>query len=157
MLGDLPFSTVLELVVCLFLAATIAYCAIIDRKLRAMRAGQDGMRELIGDLGAATQDAVMAIEGLKRASEQSGNELAESIRQAKMLSDELSVMVEAGRRIADRLSSSERAPASAPVLRPAPLSATGPRVASRPASPRDAATAARAASQLLDALKKNVR
>ena len=153
MLGDLPFSTVLELVVCLFLAATIAYCAIIDRKLRAMRAGQDGMRELIGDLGAATQDAVTAIEGLKRASEQSGEELAESIRQAKTLSDELSVMVEAGRSIADRLSRSDRAPAS--MSRPAQVSPTASRAASRPASPRDAATAARAASQLLDALKKN--
>lgn len=155
MLGDLPFSTVLELVVCLFLAATIAYCAIIDRKLRAMRAGQDGMRELIGDLGAATQDAVTAIDGLKRASEQSGNELAESIRQAKTLSDELSVMVDAGRNIADRLSRGERA--SATMARPAQASPTAPRVASRPASPRDAATAARAAGQLLNALKKNSR
>jgi hypothetical protein len=153
MLGDLPFSTVLELVVCLFLAATVAYCAVIDRKLRAMRAGQDGMRELIGDLGVATQDAVTAIEGLKRASEQSGEELAESIRQAKVLSDELSVMVEAGRSIADRLSRGDRAPAS--MSRPAQVSPTASRAASRPASPRDAATAARAASQLLDALKKN--
>lgn len=157
MLGDLPFSMVLELVVCLFLAATIAYCAVIDRKLRAMRAGQDGMRELIGDLGAATQDAVTAIERLKRASEQSGNQLAESIREAKTLSDELSVMVEAGHSIADRLNRGERAPAPAPVSRPAQVSASGPRAASRPASPRDAATAARAASQLLDALKKNSR
>src|SRR5690606_13925760 len=126
-------------------------------KLRAMRAGQDGMRELIGDLGVATQDAVTAIEGLKRASEQSGEELAESIRQAKGLSDELSVMVESGRSNGDKLSRGERAPVPAPasMSRPAQVSATASRAASRSASPRDAATAARAASQLLDAFKKN--
>lgn len=151
MFGDLPFSTVLEIVVCLFLAATIAYCAIIDRKLRAMRAGQDGLRELIGDLGSATQNAVAAIDGLKRASEQTGEELAERIRRAKALSDELSVMVEAGGSIADRLSRGERSSLSRPVQ----VSPTVSRGVSRPASPRDAATAARAASQLLEALKKN--
>lgn len=146
MLGELPFSTVLEIVVCLFLAATIAYCAILDRKLRAMRAGQDGMRELVAELNAATQRAVGAIDGLKRASEESGEELAERIRRARGLADELSLMLESGNSIADRLGRADRPAVSA--------SSAPARQAARPASPRDAATAARAASQLLEALKK---
>ncbi|MBX3505880.1 MAG: hypothetical protein KF895_10415 [Parvibaculum sp.] len=145
MLGELPFSTVLEIVVCLFLAATIAYCAILDRKLRAMRAGQDGMRELVAELNAATQRAVGAIDGLKRASEESGEELAERIRRARGLADELSLMLESGNSIADRLGRADR---------PVSASSAPARQAARPASPRDAATAARAASQLLEALKK---
>ncbi|MDX5367293.1 MAG: DUF6468 domain-containing protein [Alphaproteobacteria bacterium] len=145
MFGELPFSTVLEIIVCLFLAATIAYCAVLDRKLRAMRAGQDGMRELVSELNNATQRAVGAIDGLKRASEESGEELAERIRRARGLADELSLMLESGNSIAERLGRSERSPQAAPA-------ATRP--ATRPITQRDAATAARAANQLLDALKK---
>lgn len=145
MFGELPFSTVLEIIVCLFLAATIAYCAVLDRKLRAMRAGQDGMRELVGELNAATQRAAGAIDGLKRASEESGEELAERIRRARGLADELSLMLESGNSIAERLGRSERSAQAAPAMT---------RPAARPVSPRDAATAARAANQLLEALKK---
>lgn len=145
MFGELPFSTVLEIIVCLFLAATIAYCAVLDRKLRAMRAGQDGMRELVVELNTATQRAVGAIDGLKRASENSGEELAERIRVARGLADELSLMVESGNSIAERLGRAERNAQAAPAVT---------RPAARPVSPRDAATAARAANQLLEALKK---
>lgn len=145
MFGELPFSTVLEIIVCLFLAATIAYCAVLDRKLRAMRAGQDGMRELVGDLNAATHRAVGAIEGLKRESEESGEELAERIRRARGLADELAVMLESGNSIAERLGRAERSVQAAPA---------STRPATRPISQRDAATAARAANQLLEALKK---
>ena len=145
MFGELPFSTVLEIIVCLFLGATIAYCAVLDRKLRAMRAGQDGMRELVSELNAATQRAVGAIDGLKRASEESGEELAERIRRARGLADELSLMLESGNSIAERLGRSERSPQAAPV---------STRPATRPITQRDAATAARAATRLLEALKK---
>ncbi len=145
MFGELPFSTVLEIIVCLFLGATIAYCAVLDRKLRAMRAGQDGMRELVSELNAATQRAVGAIDGLKRASEESGEELAERIRRARGLADELSLMLESGNSIAERLGRGERSPQAAPV---------STRPATRPITQRDAATAARAANQLLEALKK---
>lgn len=143
MFGELPFSTVLEIIVCLFLAATIAYCAVLDRKLRAMRAGQDGMRELVGELNAATQRAAGAIDGLRHASEESGEALAERIRRATSLADELSAMIDSGNSIADRLGRAGR-----------PVPAAARPAAARPISPRDAATAARAANQLLDALKK---
>ena len=145
MFGELPFSTVLEIIVCLFLGATIAYCAVLDRKLRAMRAGQDGMRELVSELNAATQRALGAIEGLMGAMEESGEELAERIRRARGLADELSLMLESGNSIAERLGRSERSPQAAPV---------STRPATRPITQRDAATAARAANQLLEALKK---
>ncbi|MBA4209180.1 MAG: hypothetical protein C0454_06595 [Parvibaculum sp.] len=147
MFGELPFSTVLEIVVCLFLAATIAYCAVLDRKLRAMRAGQDGMRELVIELNGATQRAAGAIDGLRRASEESGEELAERIRRGRALADELSLMLESGNSIAEKLGRAERPAKAAP--------ATATRPGTRPVSPRDAATAARAASQLLEVLKKS--
>jgi len=152
---DLPIGVILEVIVCVFLAATIAYCAMLDRRLRAMRSGQDGLRELVGDLNAATQRAVSAIEALKQASAATGEELGDDLKQARMLADELSLMIESGERIAERLgrgvTPAERAAAPRMPLQPA----AGPRHVAAPSpSARDAAVAARAANQLLDALKK---
>lgn len=148
----LPFDVFLEIVVCVFLAATIAYCAMLDRRLRAMRSGQDGLRELVGELNTATQRAVSAIDGLKQASEATNEELGERVRTARALADELSLMVEAGNSIADKLGRTER-----PSPQSTSVQATAPRSTPQAASPRDAAVAARAANQLLEALKKKAR
>lgn len=148
----LPFDVFLEIIVCVFLAATIAYCAMLDRRLRAMRSGQDGLRELVGELNNATQRAVSAIDGLKQASEATNEELGERVRTARTLADELSLMLDSGNRIAEKLGRTDRAATSR-----APVQAAGPRSTPQVPSARDAAVAARAANQLLDALKKNVR
>lgn len=149
---DLPLGLVLEIIVCVFLAATIGYCAVLDRRLRAMRSGQDGLRALIGDLNTATTRAVTAIDGLKQASAATNDELGERMRRAGALADELALMIEAGDRIADRLGRNDRQAPPRPMQQPA----TGPRSAPVPhtANARDSATAARAAHQLLDALKR---
>lgn len=150
----LPFDVFLEIIVCVFLAATIAYCAMLDRRLRAMRSGQDGLRDLVGELNSATQRAVSAIDGLKQASEATNAELGERVRSARALTDELSLMVEAGNSIAERLGRAER---PAPPPRASVPAAAGPRTAPQTSSARDAAVAARAANQLLEALKKKAR
>ncbi len=151
-LPDLPLGTILELIVCIFLGATIAYCAMLDRRLRAMRSGQDGLRELVGELNNATQRAVSAIEALKQASAATGDELGGKVKEARVLADDLSLMIESGERIAERIGRIATA-ADRPIATQQP--AAGPRngVAPKP-SGRDAALAARAANQLLDALKK---
>lgn len=148
---DLPLGLLLEIIVCVFLAATIGYCAMLDRRLRAMRSGQDGLRDLIAALNTSTAHAVTAIDGLKQASSATNDELGERMRRAGALADELALMIEAGERIADRLGRSDRQ-ASRSVAQPA----AGPRTAPppQPANARDAATATRAAHQLLDALKR---
>ncbi len=154
MMSDLPLSTLLEIIVCVFLAATIAYCAMLDRRLRIMRSGQDGLRDLVRDLNAATQRAVTAIDGLKQASAATNDELGERVRNARALTDELGLMIEAGNSIAERLGRAER---TARQPQPTFQTGTGPRStpAPQPASARDSATAARAARQLLDALKRS--
>ncbi|WP_421861657.1 DUF6468 domain-containing protein [Parvibaculum sp.] len=151
-LSGLPISTLLEVIVCVFLGATIAYCAMLDRRLRAMRSGQDGLRELVGELNAATTRAVSAIDALKQASAATGQELGGRVNEARALADDLSLMIDSGERIAERIGRIATA-----AERPAPTQqpAAGPRNGSvtKP-SGRDAAVAARAANQLLDALKK---
>ncbi|MDZ4369194.1 MAG: DUF6468 domain-containing protein [Afipia sp.] len=145
----LPLGVLLEAIVCLFLVATIAYCAMLDRRLRAMRSGQDGLRDLVRDLNAATTQAASAIGNLKKASAATGEDLGEGIRRARALADELALMIEAGDRIADRLGRSDRPP----IVRPAAQAAAGPRQAPANAA-RDSSNPARAAHPLLDALKR---
>ena len=150
-LSSLPIGLLLEIIVCVFLAATIAYCAMLDRRLRTMRSGQDGLRELVGELDVATQRAVSAIEALKQASAVTGKELGSGVTRARALADELSLMIESGERIAERLGRGVMPAAPRMPLQPA----AGPRHVAAPSpSARDAAVAARAANQLLDALKK---
>jgi hypothetical protein len=121
----------LEVIVSVLLAATIGYCATIDRRLRAMRSGQDGLRTLIADLSAATGQAMSAIAHLRQASDATGAALSEQVKRGQALADELSLMVQAGNDIANRLGGIETRrmptasaqPASAPRIvqpRPAP-------------------------------------
>ena len=144
-LQAVPFGVLLEGIVCLFLIATIAYCAMLDRRLRAMRSGQDGLRDLIRDLNTATMQAASAIDNLKTASAATGEDLGERVRRARGLADELALMLEAGERIADRLERNDKPPLARP--------AAGPRQAPAGVS-RDSNNPSRATHPLLDALKR---
>ncbi|MCE9650687.1 MAG: DUF6468 domain-containing protein [Parvibaculum sp.] len=126
---NLPMDLMLEAIVCVLLVATIGYCATLDRRLRAMRTGQDGLRDLIRDLSGATGQAMDAIARLRQASDATGGALAEQVKRGRALADELSLMVQAGNDIANRLGGIEtRRPA-------APQPAAGPRIVqSKPAA-----------------------
>lgn len=153
----LPFDLLLEGIVSILLIATIGYCAMIDRRLRAMRSGQDGLRDLIGELSAATEQASDAITRLRDASNATGQKLSEHVARGRSLADELAFMLEAGNDIANRLGNidARRAPAGiVPNLKPA----SGPRQASA-APARETARAAQpqksqAQHPLLDLLKR---
>ncbi len=150
----LPFDLLLEGIVAMLLVATIGYCAMIDRRLRAMRSGQDGLRDLIRELSLATEQAADAIARLRDASNATGQKLSEQVTRGRGLADELAFMLEAGNDIANRLGNidARRAPAGiVPNLKPA----AGPRQAN-PAPSRETARAAQTQAQhpLLDLLKR---
>lgn len=156
-LNGLPMDTMLEAIVAVLLAATIGYCATLDRRLKAMRSGQDGLRELIRELSLATEQAAGAIGRLREAGDATGRALGEQVRHGKALADELGVMIEAGNRIADRLTAAEprrAAPMPAPMptrTTPQPQPATGPRAATTPL-PRE--TRAAMPNPLFELLKR---
>lgn len=150
--GVMPFDLMLEIIVSVLLAATIGYCAMLDRRLRAMRSGQDGLRELIEDLSVATRQASEAIGRLREVSNATGQQLSEQVARGRGLADELALMLESGNAIANRLGSLEmRRPivGTAPALQPA----IGPRGAHN-AAPREASKAAAPQHPLLDLLKR---
>ncbi|MBI1263089.1 MAG: hypothetical protein GC184_15330 [Rhizobiales bacterium] len=159
MIPELPFDVMLEAIVCVLLLATIGYCAVIDRRLRAMRAGQDGLRVLVHDLNTATERAATAIHRLKETNDVTGRELGERVARARALADELGMMVESGNGIADRLASIDmrRVARTAASQQPQPQPVAGPRQAPAQASRPAAAPQTRGGLDmhpLLDALKR---
>lgn len=144
---NLPLDVMLEIIVCVLLVATIGYCASIDRRLRAMRSGQDGLRQLIQDLSSATGKAMNAIAHLRQAGDATGSALGEQVKRGQALADELSLMVQAGNDIANRLGGIETRRAAAPSVQPA----SAPRIVQPRASQVKASAEAH---PLLDLLKR---
>ncbi len=150
---NLPLDMMLEVIVCVLLIATIGYCATIDRRLRAMRSGQDGLRALITDLSSATSQAMNAISHLRQAGDATGVALTEQVKRGGALADELSLMVQAGNDIANRLGGIEtrRPAAPSPSVQPA----SAPRIVqTRLVTLRPAAKASSEARSLLDQMKR---
>lgn len=123
-----------------------------------MREGQDGMRDLVVELSNATQQATNAIAHLRQASDATGKTLFEEVKRGQALADELSVMMQAGNDIANRLGGIETRRSVTPPR--APESEVIPRIVKPRAGqvqPSQARTSARNAdgpNPLLDLLKR---
>ena len=96
---------ILEGLVGILLVVTVVYCAILDRRLRALRDGQDGLKAIIDGLDAATLRAQTGVAELRVSGETVSAKLSEQVGKARSLADELEIMVEAASRLADRLES----------------------------------------------------
>ncbi|HET7335833.1 MAG TPA: DUF6468 domain-containing protein [Rhizomicrobium sp.] len=99
----MTFAMIVELSMSGLLAATLIYCAVLERRLAALRNGQDGLKETIGELNSAIVTAGASMRMLKSAAADAGELLDERLGRARALSDELSVVVASGERIADRI------------------------------------------------------
>ncbi|MDO8289006.1 MAG: DUF6468 domain-containing protein [Parvibaculum sp.] len=149
---DISMGAMLEVIVSVLLVATIGYCATIDRRLRAMRDGQDGLRDLINDLSGATTQAMSAIAHLRQASDATGAALTEQVKKGSLLADELSLMVQAGNDIANRLGGIETRRVVASSM---PQPQMQPRIVqSRPAQSVMPSRASTEPHPLLDLLKR---
>jgi len=102
----MPIDLILDSLVAVLLVVTASYCFILDRRLKELRSGQDGMKEIIRALNQATEQAQSAIAHLKISGDAAGHDLRETVSKARALADELSLMLESGNNIADRLEGS---------------------------------------------------
>jgi hypothetical protein len=105
---------ILEILVSVLLAVTVVYCAILDRRLKALRSGQDGLRAIIEGLDGATKRAQASISELRGAAEATGLALSAHTAKGRALADELQIMMEAGNALADRLEGNRAVAAGAP-------------------------------------------
>ena len=59
------FGVIVEMLVAILLALTIAYCISLNRRLKLLRADEQSLRATISELVTATEIAERAIAGLK--------------------------------------------------------------------------------------------
>ena len=80
------FALTLELILVCLLVIAIGYCWRLDQKLRALRAGRDGMIQAAQELQNAVSHAEAAIAGLRRTADVAGKDLQNRIDEARVVS-----------------------------------------------------------------------
>lgn len=99
----MALSFIVEIALSALLAATLVYCALLERRLTALRKGQDGLKDIIADLNGAIANAGASMRMLKAAASGAAETLDERVRRARDLIDELSLLTVSGERIAARI------------------------------------------------------
>ncbi|MBR9825807.1 MAG: hypothetical protein GYB36_08395 [Alphaproteobacteria bacterium] len=80
---------IFEGMVAALLLVAVVMCWRVDRRLNALKSGQDGVRESVIALNDATDRARAALAALERATTQSGDVLEQRVAEARKLTDEL--------------------------------------------------------------------
>jgi hypothetical protein len=114
----------LELVLEVLLAFTLGYCVILERRLAAVRKGQEGLKRHIGELNMAIAGAGASLRALKTAAGEAAHTLDDRLKRARLHIDELSVLTSSGERIAQRMESAASAPRVAREIPDMPLPST---------------------------------
>jgi hypothetical protein len=114
----------MELGLEILLAFTLVYCVILERRLAAVRKGQDGLKRTIGELNMAISGAGASLRALKAAAGEAAQTLDERLKRARLHIDELSVLTVSGERIAQRMETAATAPAVAKEIVDMPLPST---------------------------------
>ena len=116
-------SLIVELGLSGLLLATIVYCAILERRLSALRKGQDGLKSTIGQLNEAIVAAGSSMRMLKSTAAGAADALDERISRGRAIADELSILTATGDRIAERMVDRGAAPRTNVSPMPASLGA----------------------------------
>ena len=109
----MSISLCIEILLCILLTATLGFCLVLERKLSAMRKGQDGLKVLIAELNGAIGAAGTSMRMLKAAASGAVEQLDEKVGAARAAIDELAVLTTSGDRIATRIERSLDAQGSA--------------------------------------------
>lgn len=122
----LPADTAfyLELALDVLLVFTLSYCVVLERRLAAVRKGQEGLKTHIGELNMAISGAGASLRALKSAANEAAGTLDERLKRARLHIDELSVLTASGERIAQRMESAVGTPKVAREIPDLPLPST---------------------------------
>ena len=92
-----------QAVLAVLLVLTIGYCAVLERRLRIVRAAQDELQGLLAAFGKATEQAERGIGRLRETANDVSAGLQDEIEGAAKLRDELRLMVQSGNMLADKI------------------------------------------------------
>ncbi len=120
----MEFSLIIDALIAVLLVATIAYAAVLNRKLGVLRAGKSEMEALIASFSESTERASSGVETLKQEAGRSGAALQNKVEVARGLVDDLGFLIEKGTKLAERLDGGVGAarakPAAGLAAKPAP-------------------------------------
>jgi hypothetical protein len=119
---DLTFYCELGLEV--LLAFTLCYCVVLERRLAAVRKGQEGLKTTIGELNMAISGAGASLRALKSAAGEAAVTLDDRLKRARLHIDELSLLTASGERIAQRMEGAAASPRVAREIPDMPLPST---------------------------------
>lgn len=123
-LAHLDLTLILELAMQILLAVTLCYCIVLERRLAAVRKGQEGLSRTIGELNMAIAGAGASLRALKAAGGEAAATLDERLKRARLHIDELSVLTVSGERIAQRMEGAAASPRVARETADMPLPST---------------------------------
>lgn len=117
-------SLLIDVTVIALLGATIYFAFRLDRRLQSVRNVQNELAGVIRELNSAAARAEAGIQGLKMAAQSSGQQLEEQIHSARVVGDELAILLRSSERVG-RVAETVRAqpaptPTPTPVARPQP-------------------------------------
>ena len=103
-------SLLIDGLLILLLAATVIYCAVLNRRLSVLRKSEGELQAMIASFNMATARAESSIDSLKKTAGSLQAKLTDQVSEAKALYDDLAFIIDRGDALADRLTN--RAPAS---------------------------------------------
>jgi uncharacterized protein DUF6468 len=95
---------IIECLVAVLLMLTIAYCMLLNRRLKLLKADEHALRATISELITATEIAERAIAGLKVTVRECDIGLGDRLGRAERMSADLDLTVAAGMDVLGRLS-----------------------------------------------------
>ena len=98
------FGFMIESLVAILLMLTIAYCVILNNRLKRLKADEQSLKATIAELITATEIAERAVAGLKTTAHECDSTLGERLRNADRCCAELSEQIKAGDVLMKRLS-----------------------------------------------------
>jgi hypothetical protein len=93
----------IEIVVAVLLLVTIAFCVVLNRRLKKLRADEQALKGTISELITATEIAERAIAGLKMTVRDCDQNLSDRLNAGESLSRELGIKTETGREVLSQL------------------------------------------------------
>jgi hypothetical protein len=98
------FGFMIESLVAILLLLTIAYCVILNNRLKRLKADEQSLKATIAELITATEIAERAVAGLKTTAHECDSTLGERLRSADRCCAELNQQIKTGDALMKRLS-----------------------------------------------------
>ncbi|WP_336814323.1 DUF6468 domain-containing protein [Bosea sp. MMO-172] len=99
----MTINLIADVLVASLLVATIITCFILTKRIERLKADEAGMRQTVGALITATDNAERAIAGLKSTLGDCDRTLEERLRTAERYAADLAAQVEAGQAVMERI------------------------------------------------------